>query len=102
MRTAVAAQYWVVAGGAATVLKLAHDEAARAHSPGTVLTAAMIRHLLDRKGGAELDFGRGEDAYKSLWAGRRRRHIGVVLVSPRWPAGLLALGRLVANMTEQA
>jgi hypothetical protein len=89
----IAAQYWVVAGGTATVLKLAHDEAARARSPGTVLTAAMIRGLLERERITELDFGRGDDAYKSLWAGRRRQRVGVVLVNPRRPAGLLALGR---------
>ena len=89
----VAAQYWVVAGGTATVLKLAHDAAARARSPGTVLTAAMIRSLLDHEGVAELDFGRGDDAYKSLWAGVRRQRVGVVLVDPRRPAGLAALGR---------
>ena len=91
----VAAQYWVVVGGTASVLKLAHDEAARTRSPGTVLTAAMIRGLLERDGVAELDFGRGDDAYKSLWAGQRRQRIGVALVNPRRPAGLLALGRQV-------
>ncbi len=91
----VAAQYWVVAGGTASVLKLAHDEAARARSPGTVLTAAIIRGLLDRERVTELDFGRGDDAYKSLWAGQRRPRIGVVLVNPRRPAGLLVLGRHV-------
>jgi hypothetical protein len=89
----VAAQYWVVAGGTATVLKLAHDEAARARSPGTVLTAAMIRFLLENERIMELDFGRGDDAYKSLWATRRRQRIGVVLANPRRPGGLLALGR---------
>jgi hypothetical protein len=89
----VAAQYWVVAGGRATVLKLTHDEAARARSPGTVLTAAMIRDLLERERVAELDFGRGDDAYKSLWTGSRRQRIGVVLANPRRPAGLLALAR---------
>ena len=91
----VAAQYWVVTGGTASVLKLAHDEAARARSPGTVLTAAMIRGLLDRERVTELDFGRGDDGYKSLWAGQRRPRIGVVLVNPRRPAGLLTLGRHV-------
>ena len=89
----IAAQYWVLAGGTATVLKLAHDAAARTRSPGTVLTAAMIRDLLERDRIAELDFGRGDDAYKSLWAGSRRQRIGVVLANPRRPAGLLALGR---------
>jgi len=89
----VAAQYWVVAGGTATMFKLAHDEAARARSPGTVLTAAMIRDLLERERVAELDFGRGDDAYKSLWAGQRRQRVGVVLANPRRPGGLLALAR---------
>ena len=85
----------MVTGGTASVLKLAHDEAARARSPGTVLTAAMIRGLLDRERVTELDFGRGDDGYKSLWAGQRRPRIGVVLVNPRRPAGLLTLGRHV-------
>jgi CelD/BcsL family acetyltransferase involved in cellulose biosynthesis len=89
----VAAQYWVVAGGTAKVLKLAHDETTRARSPGTVLTAAMIRDLLEQERITKLDFGRGDDAYKSLWAGRRRQRIGVVLANPWRPAGLLALGR---------
>lgn len=89
----IAARSWVVAGGAATVLKLAHDEAARARSPGTVLTAAMIRRLLEREGVAELDFGRGDDAYKSLWAGCRRQRIGLVLADPYRPRGLLAAAR---------
>ena len=98
----VAAQYWVVAGGTATVLKLAHDEAARARSPGTVLTAAMIRALLEREGVAELDFGRGDDAYKALWAGQRRQRIGVLLANPRRLLGLLALGRHVVGRKVRA
>lgn len=89
----VAAQYWVVAGGVASLLKLAHDQAARGRSPGTVLTAAMIRDLLEQDGVTELDFGRGDDGYKALWAGGRRQRVGVLLVNPRRAEGLAALGR---------
>jgi CelD/BcsL family acetyltransferase involved in cellulose biosynthesis len=90
----VAAQYWVLDDGGrrATVLKLAHAEAARAASPGTVLTAMMILHLLER-GVQELDFGRGDDDYKRLWVGSRRQRIGLVLADPLHPAGLLAIAR---------
>jgi len=88
-----AAQIWIVLGGRASVLKLAHDEADRALSPGTVLTALMIRELIGREAVTELDFGRGDDAYKRLWATRRRQRIGVLLANPLRPRGLAVLGR---------
>ncbi len=88
----IAAQYWIVCQGVATVLKLAHDEAHRALSPGTVLTAWMIRGLIE-EGGTALDFGRGDDPYKRLWTTRRRRRIGVVLADPWRPRGMAALAR---------
>jgi hypothetical protein len=94
--TALAAQHWVLSGGHASLLKLAHDEAARAASPGTALTAMMIRYLIDEDGATTLDFGRGDDAYKQLWASERRPRIGVVLSDPWHPAGLLELGRQAA------
>lgn len=85
---AAAAQYWILAGGVATVLKLAHDDARRSLSPGTVLTAHMIRALI-AEGARELDFGRGDDAYKQLWAGQRRQRVGMMLANP-WRAGGIA------------
>ena len=38
----VAAQFWTVEGGTAWIHKLAHDEASRKHSPGTLLSAALL------------------------------------------------------------
>jgi GNAT acetyltransferase-like protein len=98
----VAVQFWVVHRGQAIVLKLAHDEAFKAHSPGTVLTAIMIQHLLDNEHVAQIDLGRGDDTYKRGWAGERRQRVGVLLINPRRPAGLLALlrhasGRIAAS-----
>lgn len=97
----VAAQYWIVSGGVASVLKLAHDEAAKAMSPGTVLTAVMVRRLLDEERVTELDFGRGDDPYKMLWAGRRRQRIGVILANPLRPAGLGVLLRHLLGRTRR-
>lgn len=95
----VAAQYWTVAGGVATVLKLAHDEAFRALSPGTVLTAHMIRYVIEQDGVSELDFGRGDDPYKQLWTGGRHQRIGLLLAVPWRPNGLSALIRHDVGMT---
>lgn len=93
----VAVQIWAVKDGHAIVLKLAHDEAFRAHSPGTVLTALMLRHLLDQEQVVRIDFGRGDDAYKQGWATRRRQRLGLLLVNPRRAAGAAELLRHVAG-----
>lgn len=98
----VAAQYWLLGGGRAALLKLAHDEAARADSPGTVLTALMIRHMIEAERATELDFGRGDDAYKALWAGERRQRIGLTL-SDRWhPAGFVEWARHCVSQARLA
>ena len=89
----VAAQYWTVSAGRAVVLKLAHDEALKPLSPGTVLTAHLIRQLLEHERVDELDFGRGDDDYKRSWAGRRRQRIGLLVANPLRPGGIVALGR---------
>jgi hypothetical protein len=98
---AIAAQLWIVFAGRATVLKLAHDESDKDLSPGTILTALMLRELIDRERVTEIDFGRGDDAYKQLWTTRRRQRIGVVLANPMRPAGLAALARQWAGAARR-
>jgi hypothetical protein len=93
----VAAQYWVVWRGQATVHKLAHDEVARGLSPGTVLTALAIRDLLEREHVASLDFGRGDDDYKRSWVGQRRPRLGWLVCNPARPGGLREIGRHLAG-----
>jgi hypothetical protein len=95
--TPIAAQFWIVRDSWAGVQKLAHDEADHASAPGTVLTGLMIRHLLDEEHVAELDFGRGDDAYKQDWTGTRRQRQGVLLANPRRPAGFVAMARHMAG-----
>jgi CelD/BcsL family acetyltransferase involved in cellulose biosynthesis len=89
----VAVQLWVVKDRCAIVLKLAHDEAYKQHSPGTVLTAFMLQHLLDSDNVGRIDFGRGDDGYKQGWAVRRRQCIGLLLVNPLRLPGTGALLR---------
>lgn len=89
--TPIAAQYWSVAAGVATVLKLAHDENYKPLSPGTVLTAATIRQLIETDGVNELDFGRGDDDYKQGWASQRRVRIGLLAINVRTATGLREL-----------
>ena len=95
----VAAQLWTVEGATAFIHKLAYREEARALSPGTALTAAMMAHVVDRDRVALVDFGTGDDPYKRDWmeqARPRYRIDAIRLADPRawgWLAGK-ALRRL--------
>ncbi len=100
-KEALAAQYWTRSGGSATVLKLAHDEAHRAASPGTVLTAHMIRSAFAEGGLEAIDFGRGDDLYKRDWAPLRRVRVGVLLAAPWRLAGAAAALRHAAGVMRR-
>jgi len=91
--TPIAVQAWVLHKGRATVLKLVHDEAETQRSPGTVLTALVIQHLLKDRDLDWLDFGRGDDAYKKSWVSQRRQRVGLLIADPWRPSGLAAIAR---------
>ena len=68
----VAAQFWTVDGRVATIHKLAYVDAAKALSPGSILSHAMFEHVLARDRPAVIDFGTGDDAYKADWMDEKR------------------------------
>lgn len=66
----VAAQFWTVEDGTAFIHKLAHVEDSLKASPGTLLSAALFRHVIEIDGVKRVDFGTGDDAYKRDWMNR--------------------------------
>jgi hypothetical protein len=84
----VAAQIWLVQAGRATIFKLAHDPAFDRYSPGTLLTHWMLGRLHDRDGVRDVDFGRGDDAYKRLWLSSARDRCGLVAANPKSLKGM--------------
>lgn len=91
---AVAAQFWTVENGVALIHKLAHRETARELSPGTVLSEAMFRHVIDRDRVSKIDFGTGNDAYKADWMDRSAPLMRVRSFNPATMAGLVASVRV--------
>jgi len=92
----VATQLWTVENGVAYIHKLAHLEEAKPLSAGTVLTAALMEHTIDRDGVSLVDFGTGNDGYKRDWMEDVRPRWRLVCFDHRdpraWPA--LAKARL--------
>lgn len=87
----IAAQLWLVAAGKAHIVKLAYDGKFAKTSAGTVLTAALIRHVIDTDAVDEIDYLIGDDTYKQDWMTQRRERRGIIAFNPRFMHGLGAM-----------
>lgn len=98
----VAAQFWTVEAGTAYIHKLAHSEEGAPLSAGTVLTAALLQHVIDTDWAVLVDFGTGDDAYKGVWMEEIRPRYRLDCLRPcnprNWPAlGKAALRKLASR-----
>jgi CelD/BcsL family acetyltransferase involved in cellulose biosynthesis len=83
----VAAQLWLVYEGTASIVKVAYDDRYGKYSPGTVLTLALLEHVLDVDHVAEVDFLSGNDPYKREWMTHSRLRRTLLVYNPRSIAG---------------
>jgi len=93
----IAAQFWLVRNRRAYIFKLAYDEAFKRYSAGTLLSAALFRHVLDVDRVSEVDYLSGDDAYKRDWVTHRRERVGVIACRLSSPLGLLIAARQKAG-----
>ena len=67
-----AVQFWIVAHRKASIFRLAYDEAWKQYSPGSILTAYLMEHVIDTDKVGEIDFLTGNDRYKQDWMSDRQ------------------------------
>jgi ribosomal protein S18 acetylase RimI-like enzyme len=89
----VASEIWLVEQGRAQIVKLAYDPAYRHLSVGTVLTAEMMRHVIEADQVEEIDYLIGDDAYKRNWTPQRRERHGIIAFNPLSVRGLALAAR---------
>lgn len=94
---AVAAQLWTVDHGQAIVHKLAYREDSAPMSPGTLLSAAMFRHVIETDGVQAISYGTGDDAYKRDWLDQRDQLYIMEFFNPTSLTGLLGMARSTAS-----
>lgn len=84
----------------ANIYKVAYDEAFKAYTPGTLVTAMMMQHVIETDKVSKVDYLMGDDPYKKTWMSERQERWGIIAYNPRSIGGLFelcreALGRLV-------
>lgn len=89
----IAAQFWIVESGQATIYKLAHDQRYDALSPGSILSAKMSAWILDDDQANEIDFGMGGEEYKRNWTPEMRHRSTLIAFNTRTISGLLGAFR---------
>lgn len=89
----IAAQLWLVASGKAHIVKLAYDESFAKTSAGTVLTAALIRYVIETDAVDEVDYLMGDDPYKKEWMSQRRERRGLIAFNKSTLFGLAAASK---------
>lgn len=82
-----ASQLWLVDGERAYIFKLAQDRDTDRHSPGSLLTERMIRHVREVDNVKVVDFLLGTDTYKQMWMDQSTPVYGVEIVNNRTLAG---------------
>ncbi len=92
---ALAAQLWLVHAGKANIYKLAYVKGVEKLSAGSVLTAALMQHVMDIDQVKEVDYLSGDDAYKADWMALRRERVGLLACDLRRWQGWFAAGRHV-------
>jgi CelD/BcsL family acetyltransferase involved in cellulose biosynthesis len=93
----VAAQLWFVTGEKASIYKVAYHEAFASYSLGNILTAHLMRHVIESDRVAEVDFLMGDDKYKKIWMSNRRERWGIIAYNPRTLFGAALALREIAG-----
>lgn len=96
----VATQLWTVENGVALIHKLAHDQGADGMSPGTLLSYHMFRAAIDEDKVKLIDYGTGDNPYKTEWMEAQRPLYRIDCFNPRFssawlPAARTAISKLV-------
>jgi hypothetical protein len=93
----IAAQLWLVESKEAVIHKLAYAESEKALSPGTLLSVAMFRHVLDEDRVHLIDYGTGDERYKADWMEERRSLWRLTAFNPRSLKGLVGAAKTAAS-----
>lgn len=92
--TPIASQFRIVFKDTCFFLKTAYDLQYRKYGPGIILLSDMIKYVIDVDHARDIDFGPGDESYKSSWASQRREMRRIIIFNNTLKGRFLALLKL--------
>ncbi len=91
----ISSQFWIVCDYYAYILKTVYHHKFRKYSPGKVLTADMMKYVIDVDRVTSVDYVQGDEPYKKDWTPLRRERKGILVFrnNPK--------GRYLSLLTKQ-
>ncbi|MCD6322102.1 MAG: GNAT family N-acetyltransferase [Clostridiales bacterium] len=87
----LAAQFWLTCDGTSYILKTVYDQDHKKYSPGKVLTAEMMKYVIDVDRVTFIDYVQGDEPYKKDWTPERRERKGLIVFNSNLKGSFLAL-----------
>ena len=73
------------------ILKTVYDQDYKKYSPGKILTAEMMKYVIDIDKVKTVDYVQGDESYKRDWTPKRRERKGMLIFNNNIKAQYLAL-----------
>jgi CelD/BcsL family acetyltransferase involved in cellulose biosynthesis len=86
----MACQFWICANQQAYILKLFYDESYQQYAPGKILTAEMMKYVIDIDKVKVIDYLHGDENYKKDWTPKFRERRGIMVFNQNIKARYLA------------
>jgi hypothetical protein len=88
---AIASQLWLSCNNTAFIMKTVYDQHYKKYSPGKLLTAEMMKYVIDVDKVRILDYLHGDESYKEEWTTKRRERKGALVYNNTLKGNYLAL-----------
>lgn len=75
----MSSQFWISCDDTAFILKTVYDQNYNKFSPGKILTAEMMKYVIDIDKVKTVDFVQGDESYKKDWTPKRRERKGIMV-----------------------
>ena len=87
----ISAQFWMTCSNNSFILKTVYDQDYRKYSPGKILTAEMMKYVIDIDKVKTVDYVQGDESYKKDWTPKRRERKGLLVFNDNIKGKYLAL-----------